>query len=612
MSFTSYAQNFEDVLLWRALGHVENGRYLDIGAQDPVQDSVSLAFYNAGWRGVHVEPAPGYAALLREARPDETVIQAAVSDAPGPIEFHCFPDTGLSTGDADIAARHRQHGFSEQAMLVPCVRLDQLLARSEQDFQWLKIDVEGLEADVLRSWRNSERRPWVLLIEATEPGTPYCNDHRWVGEVEARGYRSVHFDGVSRYFVHESQKDLEARLEASPNLFDGFNLASQHFAARAIVAAHQSEMEAVKSAAIEQSRADQEVAAAALAVAEGQRSEAVNSKRAALEQLVAAEQLHRAKVKELSQERQVAEQTLHTAADGLRQQIEAANARTADVLTQLEVTGDQLNRAKQDSQGLRTAFSILQADHVRAEVLIDAVINARPSAWERIGRALSLSRQPQALQLLSRWRDDARAHSPNSSPIQAVQASTDMLQLPPPANANPYHRANSLAELLAWRDADFVRCAYVTILGRQPDPDGEAYYTRRLRSGHSKLGLLAQLRRSPEGPKHDPGISGLDRALRRARWEHNRFVGGLVRIFTQGEGDGAEWQQRRRIEDQLTVLAEARLEDRHVMMTTATKVGRIESDVANHLGPRPAEFLSVPARNVFGSLASPADPFNRN
>jgi|SRR5262245_3315890 len=54
----SYAQNFEDIILWRALKHVEKGFYIDIGAQDPVVDSVSLAFYEKGWRGVHVEPVP--------------------------------------------------------------------------------------------------------------------------------------------------------------------------------------------------------------------------------------------------------------------------------------------------------------------------------------------------------------------------------------------------------------------------------------------------------------------------------------------------------------------------------------------------------------------------
>jgi hypothetical protein len=41
---TSYAQNFEDVMLWRALGHIENGFYIDIGAFDPSVDSVGKGF----------------------------------------------------------------------------------------------------------------------------------------------------------------------------------------------------------------------------------------------------------------------------------------------------------------------------------------------------------------------------------------------------------------------------------------------------------------------------------------------------------------------------------------------------------------------------------------
>ena len=109
--FISYAQNFEDVMLWRALRHVEGGRYIDIGAQDPNIDSVSLAFYKLGWRGVHVEPIPVYAEALRLSRPDETVIEAAVNNRQGAIEFFEVPNTGLSTGDPGIAAGHGHHGY---------------------------------------------------------------------------------------------------------------------------------------------------------------------------------------------------------------------------------------------------------------------------------------------------------------------------------------------------------------------------------------------------------------------------------------------------------------------------------------------------------------------
>lgn len=118
MGIVSYAQNFEDVMLWRALGHIEQGFYIDIGANDPVVDSVSKAFYDQGWRGIHVEPMPLYADLLRKNRPDEKVIQAAVSSQLGMISFYEIADTGLSTADAEIAERHRLQGWNVQEMVV--------------------------------------------------------------------------------------------------------------------------------------------------------------------------------------------------------------------------------------------------------------------------------------------------------------------------------------------------------------------------------------------------------------------------------------------------------------------------------------------------------------
>lgn len=114
----------------------------------------------------------------------------------------------------------------------------------------------------------------------------------------------------------------------------------------------------------------------------------------------------------------------------------------------------------------------------------------------------------------------------------------------PEVSRNPYLRANSLAELLSWEDVDFVRCAYVTVLGRQPDTDGEVFYTYQLQQGISKLQILWQLRKSPEGPGHDPGISGFDRALRKSRWERG-WLGWLIRPFTGEEDDGPTWRRHR-------------------------------------------------------------------
>lgn len=224
MSIISYAQNFEDVMLWRSLKHVKKGFYIDIGAQDPVKDSVSLAFYEQGWRGIHVEPTRQYSQMLREARPDETVLQMAVGLGETLTLFE-FKDTGLSTGDPEVAQRHKDAGFQCTETNVEVLSLDDLLEQVEtEDVHWMKIDVEGFEKSVLQSWKLSLKRPWVVIIESTKPMTSESNHHQWESEILKKGYSFAYFDGLNRFYVSSEHSDLKKSFLIPPNLFDGFIL----------------------------------------------------------------------------------------------------------------------------------------------------------------------------------------------------------------------------------------------------------------------------------------------------------------------------------------------------------------------------------------------------
>lgn len=233
MKFVSYAQNFEDVMLARALGDVESGFYIDIGAQDPVIDSVSLAFYQRGWRGINIEPTRQYFDKLARARPEDCVEQLAVGDQEGCLAFYEFPDTGLSTADPGIAKRHQAAGFRVVQTEVPVVRLETLLNRcTNRDVHWLKIDVEGMEKSVLDSWGTSAVRPWILLIESTKPLTQEASYEDWETAVLEKGYVFAYFDGLNRFYVHEDHNKLHEAFHTPPNIFDEFalsGLASQPF-----------------------------------------------------------------------------------------------------------------------------------------------------------------------------------------------------------------------------------------------------------------------------------------------------------------------------------------------------------------------------------------------
>lgn len=225
MTLTSYAQNFEDVMLWRALKHVKNGRYIDVGAQDPIIDSVSKNFHEQGWHGIHVEPVPSYATQLRQHRPNDLVLQAAVGIKSGTLKFYEFPDTGLSTTDMLIAKKHLKGGFEGREIIVPCITLDDVLSNfSGQDIHWLKIDVEGGEQKVLRSWTDSPSRPWIVVIESTRPLTQIESHKKWEPLLIAKGYKFAYFDGLNRFYISSSHNGLIEAFSVGPNLFDGFVL----------------------------------------------------------------------------------------------------------------------------------------------------------------------------------------------------------------------------------------------------------------------------------------------------------------------------------------------------------------------------------------------------
>lgn len=233
MAFISYAQNFEDVMLWRALKHIDCGFYIDIGAQDPVIDSVSLAFYEHGWRGVHVEPTQQYSDKLHKARPHDVVLQKAIGSGEGLVTFYEFVDTGLSTADPKIAEKHQQAGYNPIRTEVSVVSLDSVLEEyKEQPVHWLKIDVEGLETSVIESWFDSSVRPWILVVESTRPLTQEQSHDAWEHMVLEKGYSFAYFDGLNRFYVHQNHSDLLASFCSPPNVFDDFVLsgtASQPF-----------------------------------------------------------------------------------------------------------------------------------------------------------------------------------------------------------------------------------------------------------------------------------------------------------------------------------------------------------------------------------------------
>ncbi|WP_024352437.1 FkbM family methyltransferase [Aurantimonas coralicida] len=224
--FISYAQNFEDVILWRALKDIPNGFYIDVGAQDPFVDSVSKGFFDHGWRGMHAEASAYYVGKLRAARPGEHVEHAAIGTSSKAIDFFEIGDTGLSTGDPDVMEKHRLDGRQIERVQVRSAPLSYLFDQAgNRDIHWLKIDVEGMEKSVIDSWGPSLARPWIVVVESTLPNTQTPSYEEWEPVLLSLGYSFAYFDGINRFYVSGEHPELGRHFGAGPNLFDHFKLA---------------------------------------------------------------------------------------------------------------------------------------------------------------------------------------------------------------------------------------------------------------------------------------------------------------------------------------------------------------------------------------------------
>ncbi len=224
MTFISYAQNFEDVLLWRALKHVPQGFYIDVGANDPEEHSVTKAFYDAGWHGINIEPMPSYHQTFLEQRPRDINLAVACGAEEGTITLFDTPAiNGWASTDAATALAHRAEGVEVVEVAVPLRTLAGICAEYVTgDIHFLKIDVEGFEGEVLRGMDLARWRPWILAIEATLPNSRVTVHEQWEPLVTPHDYHFAYFDGLNRYYVAGERRELLAALTVQANVFDEF------------------------------------------------------------------------------------------------------------------------------------------------------------------------------------------------------------------------------------------------------------------------------------------------------------------------------------------------------------------------------------------------------
>lgn len=207
----SYSQEGEDLLLQRIFGKRRDGFYVDIGSHHPFRFSNTYAFYRRGWRGVCVDPLPGTMARFRRWRPRDTALEVGVSERPSQLTYFMFNEPAINTFSAEVAAqrsgKNNWHIVERRQIdtLPLASLLDQHVPVAVREIDFMSIDVEGLDLEVLRSNDWARYRPRIVITECLNAAISGWSDDPVVLFMRQQGYLPVAKTVHSVFFQRDSE-----------------------------------------------------------------------------------------------------------------------------------------------------------------------------------------------------------------------------------------------------------------------------------------------------------------------------------------------------------------------------------------------------------------------
>lgn len=188
----------ETLMVREFFGGRPEGFFVDVGANEPVEGSQTWHLEKAGWRGILVEPQPDLAERLRQTRKAKVFAVACSSPQNAGATMPLHIAGPFSSFDSALMVA----GVKPSALIeVPVRTLDSLLAEAgaPQPIDFLSVDVEGHEIDVLSGFDFARWRPRLILLE---DHVVNLTKHRFMRRV---GYKLIRRTGLNAWYVPPEQ-----------------------------------------------------------------------------------------------------------------------------------------------------------------------------------------------------------------------------------------------------------------------------------------------------------------------------------------------------------------------------------------------------------------------
>lgn len=166
----SYSQEGEDLIIECFLGAKKNGFYIDVGAHHPMRFSNTYKFYLKGWRGINIDATPGSMDLFNELRAEDINLEVAIANNREELNYYIFNEPALNTfSESEALKKDGVRNFKIlKKVEVSTDTLSNILnyyLRRDQNIDFMTVDVEGLDLEVLNSNDWTKYRPNYILAE---------------------------------------------------------------------------------------------------------------------------------------------------------------------------------------------------------------------------------------------------------------------------------------------------------------------------------------------------------------------------------------------------------------------------------------------------------------
>ena len=202
--FTSFSQFLEDLILYSVFYDVNNGFYIDIGANDPNTISVTKNLYLRGWYGINIEPLPDKYQDLVEFRKRDINLQIGAGKMKGNGTLYMF--------GSGSTLQKKENMTSISIEIDTMFNICRKYVPKNEIIQFCKIDVEGEEKNVLLGYDFENYRPKVFCIESTLPGTNISCHNLWEDILLKNDYSLAYQYKINRYYIDNRVKGLRERF----------------------------------------------------------------------------------------------------------------------------------------------------------------------------------------------------------------------------------------------------------------------------------------------------------------------------------------------------------------------------------------------------------------